>query len=1827
LSGESSEQTQPRLIFEVKKSLSEAGIIRELSVPVTLQLNLKKLNKDDQYFLKQCNVLRASTEVTKSGGSACGPTSDLLNSALTIDIKSTVTECGSSFFRDKGDLQGVSETWLIASSMGKGPAVQYSKNEKSLLPSGGVAVQLNRTECEKYVPVAVFDQISGEKPHDNGTVFCYLPLPIHSGLPVHVNGAFAVASNRRNLKEKTVDDKDCVGVEWNNILLTDSVCAAYLDLLEDLKSPAEKYSFHLLWPKAGDVRPNCEPLARSFYQKVADESHDHSLFSDGNRWVDISQVVFLDPDFRQDAKIGNISFAVLQKLVEGNEVGIDLPNDVFQSFMKYGLQEKIQSKVYTKERFFRELFFPNIASIPPELRDNLVLYALDDKNKELDELMKTHACIPVSPNGQTLKFPNQLVNLKKAAASLFRDEDERFPFGNEDTFLNGLRTVKLEQLGMMADEPPWDVLAERAESVNILHKKNCEAALKRAAALIYHLARRLSSGKERSFPEGVQERLLQAAFLPVSQRPKEFPLSWRGCALHEIGEILITPKEAFPENQKYLVCCSEPIVDLLIPSVVQTFLRLDRNQASIQHAITQLTVASSLNADGLDFVEFEEVKKVCLAAYSYLQDALINEKIEEKQVRQMFLDKKFILTGRDFIDTDHVAFELAVDCSPYLRKLPDDLARRFHGLMRTVGVKEAFEGKDFMTSLKKIKVTFGDAILDSKTLQVAVHLANQLGDCLKGFIYEDDELQKREEEIYLPDCQGFMRLARELCVKDCDWLSDESDVYYANEKIPQKTSIKLGVKTRREEALQHFATGIPFGQKEKLTKRLHKILSAYPCEKEILKELLQNADDAGATEICFITDPRQHPDERVFEDSWKPLQGPALCVYNNRPFTEADVRGIQNLGEGSKGDDPNKTGQYGVGFNAVYRLTDVPSFASSGEEIGDVLCVFDPHCKYVPGANPGAPGRMFRGTKKLQSMFPDVFSCYMAKHFPIENSTMFRFPLRTQEMAKDSKISKSPVTLDEMEEMMEALKGELFEVLLFVNNVKKITLCNVDESGVVVNSYSVETEMTDEDLAKRQQFATYVEEIGKSGERHASPINAEFRKCSYILNLRDSVGYEEKWLIVQQIGFRNNVETSIVDSYRKHDLGMLPRGGVACLLERKPVKDASLERKKKVYCFLPLPMETDLPVHINGHFALDHEARRNLWRSERGGYLCDWNNALLKDVVAPCYLTLLDEVRSFHQLPAAQNSEQITLRCSRDALVSNITDYEKRFPIVISGDPYCKTLVTSVYQEMDRKRSRLLPVVRDGAAEDSTSKVQLMWLPLTGKGKDKAFFNNLGEADCFSPSPQRRFEYRSKPEDEEKRRIGRKTNFEQILLQTGFNLVAFSTSVFTALEQTGVKPCYVSPSAVMEFYKSFGSEDPLCMIGSIYVDVRETLFRDTQVVELVLKYCKDDKDFLTNLPGLPLLLTQDNHLRIFSAQDPKFLSRHYSILPKCKEMFVHCHLKTQIFNDPKSLKASVFKQFDVKCFAANLHQTLPPKYFNSEGYVKWCPNQKTWPNHDWVYRVWQFLCEETNHVLKEIKAKEEEKIKCIRETNVSKEEMARNIQAAKTSEDEKTRIIRDTLEPLNNWCILPCTEAIHLSQSGDEKLTGVETEHFLVPLRLAETVLKLPRHDASSRLLVTALGKLGLPELNDKAFTSGYTSMESWGLACTLVASLKTPASLLVSLKQKMTVKPRSLQGKLDTSECKTILRYFSDNVKDLQESDKNTLRLLPFYEATHGGLVSVNSHKVCLVPIEIPSDGMDVLESQVDLMFLKSSSCLSPLFKFLAFEPLSVIEVYCKLF
>lgn len=106
----------------------------------------------------------------------------------------------------------------------------------------------------------------------------------------------------------------------------------------------------------------------------------------------------------------------------------------------------------------------------------------------------------------------------------------------------------------------------------------------------------------------------------------------------------------------------------------------------------------------------------------------------------------------------------------------------------------------------------------------------------------------------------------------------------------------------------------------------------YPEGTSIPKELVQNdADDAGAREVRFCVDARHHPTEGLGAYAkLAPFQGPALLAYNSAPFTDVDFASIQRIGDSLKKAESKggKTGRFGVGFNSVYHLTDLPAYAS-----------------------------------------------------------------------------------------------------------------------------------------------------------------------------------------------------------------------------------------------------------------------------------------------------------------------------------------------------------------------------------------------------------------------------------------------------------------------------------------------------------------------------------------------------------------------------------------------------------------------------------------------------------------------------------------------------------------------------------------------------------------------------------------------------------------------------------------------------------------------------------------------------------------------------------
>ena len=82
----------------------------------------------------------------------------------------------------------------------------------------------------------------------------------------------------------------------------------------------------------------------------------------------------------------------------------------------------------------------------------------------------------------------------------------------------------------------------------------------------------------------------------------------------------------------------------------------------------------------------------------------------------------------------------------------------------------------------------------------------------------------------------------------------------------------------------------------------------YPDEAHFIYELLQNAEDAGATEVIFELD----------------RNGCAFVHNGSRHFDEEDIKAITGIFSSSKKNNPDKIGKFGVGFKSVFVYTETP---------------------------------------------------------------------------------------------------------------------------------------------------------------------------------------------------------------------------------------------------------------------------------------------------------------------------------------------------------------------------------------------------------------------------------------------------------------------------------------------------------------------------------------------------------------------------------------------------------------------------------------------------------------------------------------------------------------------------------------------------------------------------------------------------------------------------------------------------------------------------------------------------------------------------------------
>ncbi len=148
-----------------------------------------------------------------------------------------------------------------------------------------------------------------------------------------------------------------------------------------------------------------------------------------------------------------------------------------------------------------------------------------------------------------------------------------------------------------------------------------------------------------------------------------------------------------------------------------------------------------------------------------------------------------------------------------------------------------------------------------------------------------------------------------------------------------------------------------------------------------LFELIQNAEDASATELTF----------ELFDDR-------LVVHHDGRLFNEADVRSICGAAKSTKSEDSTQIGKFGIGFKSVYAYTRTPEVHSADE-----------HFRIESYVRPFETERL------------DL----------AENETRFIFPFDHDEVSPSKAVDEISAALSRLE----------LGTLLFLRNIQQVRIC------------------------------------------------------------------------------------------------------------------------------------------------------------------------------------------------------------------------------------------------------------------------------------------------------------------------------------------------------------------------------------------------------------------------------------------------------------------------------------------------------------------------------------------------------------------------------------------------------------------------------------------------------------------------------------------------------------------------------------------------------------------------------------------------------------------
>jgi hypothetical protein len=180
----------------------------------------------------------------------------------------------------------------------------------------------------------------------------------------------------------------------------------------------------------------------------------------------------------------------------------------------------------------------------------------------------------------------------------------------------------------------------------------------------------------------------------------------------------------------------------------------------------------------------------------------------------------------------------------------------------------------------------------------------------------------------------------------------------------------------------------------------------------LANELIQNADDAdGAQRLVFrfTADYLEVSDDGGFRACQQP-NDPGDCPWEREGRRPCDFHAFRELGGASKAGDPSLTGAFGIGFLAVYQITDHPELFSHG-----IHWILDEENEAV-------------------------HVCDGCDQAHVTTGTTFRLPWAKRRTRLREELGAEPVSADDRRRLRRQFIEQVPRAMIFLHKLKKIEI-------------------------------------------------------------------------------------------------------------------------------------------------------------------------------------------------------------------------------------------------------------------------------------------------------------------------------------------------------------------------------------------------------------------------------------------------------------------------------------------------------------------------------------------------------------------------------------------------------------------------------------------------------------------------------------------------------------------------------------------------------------------------------------------------------------------